>query len=113
MFARLIGCVHASSMGNDRSYRGGVRGRARVACNSCSSSSFRHLTAPNWSSTGTLPQNASIAETNAQIARFEREQLEGNDGSIIGRPTWELAHRGSFSRSICRPPTAGLAKWSS
>ena len=27
-----------------------------------------------------LPQNASIAETNAQIARFEREQLQGNDG---------------------------------
>ena len=26
-----------------------------------------------------LPQNASIAETNAQIARFEREQLQGND----------------------------------
>ena len=26
-----------------------------------------------------LPQNASIADTNAQIARFEREQLEGND----------------------------------
>ena len=25
-----------------------------------------------------LPQNASIAETDAQIARFEREQLEGN-----------------------------------
>ena len=25
-----------------------------------------------------LPQNASIAETNAQIARFEREQLQGN-----------------------------------
>ena len=27
-----------------------------------------------------LPQNASIAETNAQIARFEREQLQGNKG---------------------------------
>ena len=27
-----------------------------------------------------LPQNASIAETDAQIARFEREQLQGNDG---------------------------------
>ena len=27
-----------------------------------------------------LPQNASIAETNAQMARFEREQLQGNDG---------------------------------
>ena len=27
-----------------------------------------------------LPQNASIAETNAQIARFEREQLQGDDG---------------------------------
>jgi multidrug efflux pump subunit AcrB len=27
-----------------------------------------------------LPQNASITETNAQIARFEREQLQGNDG---------------------------------
>jgi multidrug efflux pump len=27
-----------------------------------------------------LPQNASIAETNAQIARFEREQLRGNNG---------------------------------
>ena len=26
-----------------------------------------------------LPQNASIAETNAQMARFEREQLQGND----------------------------------
>jgi len=26
-----------------------------------------------------LPQNASIADTNAQIARFEREQLQGND----------------------------------
>ena len=26
-----------------------------------------------------LPQNASIAETDAQIARFEREQLQGND----------------------------------
>jgi len=26
-----------------------------------------------------LPQNASIADTNAQIARFEREQLKGND----------------------------------
>jgi multidrug efflux pump subunit AcrB len=26
------------------------------------------------------PQNASITETNAQIARFEREQLEGNPG---------------------------------
>ena len=26
-----------------------------------------------------LPQNASIADTNAQIARFEREQLDGND----------------------------------
>ncbi len=26
-----------------------------------------------------LPQNASITETNAQIARFEREQLQGND----------------------------------
>src|SRR5207248_4406345 len=26
------------------------------------------------------PQNASITETNAQIARFEREQLQGNDG---------------------------------
>jgi multidrug efflux pump len=28
----------------------------------------------------TLPQNASITETNLQIARFEREQLQGNDG---------------------------------
>jgi multidrug efflux pump subunit AcrB len=28
-----------------------------------------------------LPQNASIADTNAQIARFEREQLKGN-GSV-------------------------------
>jgi multidrug efflux pump subunit AcrB len=27
-----------------------------------------------------LPQNASITETNAQMARFEREQLQGNDG---------------------------------
>src|SRR6202030_4138392 len=27
-----------------------------------------------------LPQNASITETNAQIARFEREQLQGNNG---------------------------------
>jgi multidrug efflux pump subunit AcrB len=27
-----------------------------------------------------LPENASIAETNAQIARFEREQLQGNAG---------------------------------
>ena len=27
-----------------------------------------------------LPQNASIADTNAQMARFEREQLQGNDG---------------------------------
>jgi multidrug efflux pump subunit AcrB len=27
-----------------------------------------------------LPQNASIADTDAQIARFERDQLEGNDG---------------------------------
>jgi multidrug efflux pump subunit AcrB len=26
-----------------------------------------------------LPQNASIADTNAQMARFEREQLQGND----------------------------------
>ncbi|WP_439402196.1 efflux RND transporter permease subunit [Bradyrhizobium sp. DASA03068] len=26
-----------------------------------------------------LPQNASIAETNMQMARFEREQLQGND----------------------------------
>jgi multidrug efflux pump len=26
-----------------------------------------------------LPQNASIAETNGQMARFEREQLQGND----------------------------------
>ncbi|MGA8865021.1 MAG: efflux RND transporter permease subunit, partial [Gallionella sp.] len=26
-----------------------------------------------------LPQNASISETNAQMARFEREQLQGND----------------------------------
>ncbi|TFV36678.1 efflux RND transporter permease subunit [Bradyrhizobium frederickii] len=26
-----------------------------------------------------LPQNASITETNAQMARFEREQLQGND----------------------------------
>ena len=26
-----------------------------------------------------LPQNASIADTNAQIARFERDQLQGND----------------------------------
>jgi multidrug efflux pump subunit AcrB len=29
----------------------------------------------DWS----LPQNASIAETSAQMARFEREQLQGND----------------------------------
>jgi multidrug efflux pump subunit AcrB len=28
----------------------------------------------------TLPQNASITETNAQMARFEREQLQGNSG---------------------------------
>ena len=27
-----------------------------------------------------LPQNASIADTNAQMARFEHEQLQGNDG---------------------------------
>jgi multidrug efflux pump subunit AcrB len=27
-----------------------------------------------------LPQNASITETNTQIARFEHEQLEGNPG---------------------------------
>src|SRR6202048_169867 len=27
-----------------------------------------------------LAENASIAETNAQIARFEREQLQGNAG---------------------------------
>ena len=27
-----------------------------------------------------LPQNASITETNAQMARFEREQLQGNGG---------------------------------
>ena len=27
-----------------------------------------------------LPQNASIADTNAQMARFEREQLQGNTG---------------------------------
>jgi len=27
-----------------------------------------------------LPQNASIAETNAQMTRFEQEQLQGNDG---------------------------------
>jgi multidrug efflux pump subunit AcrB len=30
----------------------------------------------DWS----LPQNASISETSAQMARFEREQLQGNDG---------------------------------
>src|SRR6201993_805794 len=30
----------------------------------------------DWS----LPQNASIADTNAQMARFEREQLQGNAG---------------------------------
>ena len=45
-----------------------------------------------------LPQNASIADTNAQMARFEREQLQGN-GSVehwstyvgIGAPRFVLS----------------------
>jgi len=45
-----------------------------------------------------LPQNASIADTNAQISRFEREQLQGN-GSVdhwstyigIGAPRFVLS----------------------
>ena len=45
-----------------------------------------------------LPQNASIAETNAQLARFEREQLQGNDAVAhwstyvgIGAPRFVLS----------------------
>ena len=38
--------------------------------------SDRHELIVDWS----LPQNSSIAETNAQMARFEREALEGNPG---------------------------------
>ena len=38
-----------------------------------------------------LPQNASIAETNAQMARFESEQLQGNDH----RPLVDLCRQGA------------------
>jgi multidrug efflux pump len=39
-------------------------------------SSDRNELIVDWS----LPQNSSIAETNAQMARFEQEALKGNDG---------------------------------
>ena len=58
-----------------------------------------------------LPQNASIADTNAQMARFEREQLQGNGSvSIIGRPMSAPARRGSCCRSTCRRRMPGLAR---
>ena len=59
-----------------------------------------------------LPQNASITETNTQIARFEREQLQEMMALTIGRPMLALARRGSSFHSICRQPTPGLARWS-
>ena len=47
-----------------------------------------------------LPQNASIADTNAQIARFEREQLQGNDSS---RALVDLCrHRRAAVRAVIR-----------
>ena len=60
-----------------------------------------------------LPQNASITETNAQMARFEREQLQGN-GSVDHWSTYVGTGRSAVCacHSICRPPTPGLARWS-
>ncbi len=60
-----------------------------------------------------LPQNASIADTNAQMARFEREQLQGNGSVRIGRLMSASARRGSCCHSTCRRPIRGLAsRWS-
>ena len=52
-----------------------------------------------------LPQNASIADTNAQMARFEREQLQGEwrHRSLVDLCR-HRARRGSCCRSTCRRP---------
>ncbi len=60
-----------------------------------------------------LPQNASIATPTHRWLGSSVNNLREIIGSIIGRPMWEPARRGSFSRSICRLPTAGLVRWSS
>ena len=93
-----IGGVHASPVGNDRSYRGGVRGRALFGMQFVQQqffpSSDRDELVIDWN----LPQNASIAETNAQMAHFEREQLEGNDRCrALVDLRREPERRGSFS----------------
>lgn len=59
-----------------------------------------------------LLQNASIADTNQQTARFEREQLH-DDLSITGRARSAPARRVSFCPSTCRPSTPGSVRWRS
>ena len=60
-----------------------------------------------------LPQNASISDTNAQIARFEREQLQGNARVSHWSTYVGPVLRGLSSRSMCRLRTPGLARSSS
>ena len=57
-----------------------------------------------------LPENASITETNAQIARFEREQLQGNAGVDHWSTYSEPALRVLCCHSICKQRTPGLAR---
>ena len=70
---------HAPALGDD--YRD-ARGLCPLACGmgfvqqQFFPSSDRNELIVDWS----LPQNSSIAETNAQMARFEQEALEGNAG---------------------------------
>ena len=83
------------------------------ACSSFSSNSFRHPTVLNWSSTGICRRTPGSPTPMSRWLSSSVNNLREMTGSSIGRPTWEPARRGSFSRSICRLPTAGLVRWSS
>ena len=60
-------------------------------------SSDRNELVVDWN----LPQNASIADTKAQMERFEREQLQGNARVDHWSTYVGSARRGSFCPSTC------------
>ena len=104
LFAVPASGLHASPLdhhrGDDRGLRVAVFGMEFVQQQFFPSSDRAELVI-DWN----LPQNASIAETNAQMARFEREQLQGNDESTIGRPMLEPVLHVLCCRSMCKRPT--------
>ena len=113
IFARALAGLHAAIAGSRSARRLRRFALALFGMGFVQQQFFPSSDRPELIVDWNLPQNASINDTNAQMARFERELLQGNDGVDhwstyvgVGAPRFVL----SFD---VQPANTPSARWSS